>query len=535
MFALGIWLKFNSEKLKTRKAVIIQVLIVILNEISIALMPAFSFAQHRDLSTAARFTNSSCGLQILTAMVLINLFSKIKLPAIKNSIIFYWALVMICGNYTGYLSQNITQLNQKFQSMPFTVVKMVSKQVLIFAAFCLLGTLVILVVTRLFHLDKKINSIWDGCDLVNFNTWWNPKVLAVKKWIKQHAIYLFGLAIAYLLSFCSFLAVTDNFRVKPNVSEDYNVFAYILGTRQLFVIINMLLILMLFKFIWALTNRFWLASISSGVFFVGWIIANVLKVQSRSETVLPSDLSMLKNWKELLSMVDGSVTIIAIAMIVVAIILILLLEKKKPIGRGSWPKRIFWLLVIPIISCGANQLNHKESPLYTVAWNIGDATNFFNQWGGAMVNGPTLQFINNIDIKVMDKPQGYSEAKIKKLCEKYKKEAQEINKERTNQLKDQIVIFNLSESFADPSRLTGVKLKNNPIPNIQKIKKDNTSGIMLSSNYGGGTANIEFMTLTGLATCNFTSTLQVPYTQLVGKMKAVPSIVQQFPEAVAPI
>nr|WP_321315565.1 LTA synthase family protein [uncultured Ligilactobacillus sp.] len=119
------------------------------------------------------------------------------------------------------------------------------------------------------------------------------------------------------------------------------------------------------------------------------------------------------------------------------------------------------------------------------------------------------------------------------MCEKYKKEAQEINKERTNQLKDQIVIFNLSESFADPSRLTGVKLKNNPIPNIQKIKKDNTSGIMLSSNYGGGTANIEFMTLTGLATCNFTSTLQVPYTQLVGKMKTVPSIVQQFPEAVA--
>nr|WP_321315563.1 hypothetical protein [uncultured Ligilactobacillus sp.] len=185
---------------------------------------------------------------------------------------------------------------------------------------------------------------------------------------------------------------------------------------------------MLFKFIWALTNRFWLASISSGVFFVGWIIANVLKVQSRSETVLSSDLSMLKNWKELLSMVDGSVTIIAIAMIVVAIILILLLEKKKPIGRGSWPKRIFWLLVIPIISCGANQLNHKESPLYTVAWNIGDATNFFNQWGGAMVNGTTLQFINNIDIKVMDKPQGYSEAKIKNCAKSIKKKHKKLIK-----------------------------------------------------------------------------------------------------------
>lgn len=533
MFALGIWLKFNSEKLKTRKAITLQILIVILNEILIAVMPAFSWALRQNLSTAGRFTNSSCGLQILTAMILVNLFSKIKLPAIKNSIIYYWILVVVCGNYTGYLSQNITQLNQKFQNIPFTVAKMASKQVIIFVAFCLLGTLVVLLINHLFHLDEKINSTWDGCDLINFNTWWNPKILSAKKWIKQHAIYLIGLAIAYLLSFCSFVAVSDNFRIRPNINQDYNVFTYTLGTRQLFVIINMLLLLMLFKFIWALTNRFWLASISSGVFFVGWIIGNVLKIQSRSETILPSDLSMLKNWNELLSMVGVGVTILAVAMIVIAGVLIWFLEKKKPIGRGSWPKRIFWLLVIPIISCGANYLNHKDSPIYTVARGINDYTNFFNQWGGSMINGPTLQFINNIDITIMDKPQGYSKAEIKKLCEKYKNEADEINKERTNQLKDQIVIYNLSESFADPSRLTGVKLKSNPIPNIQKIKKDNTSGIMLSPSYGGGTANIEYMTLTGLATCNFASTLQIPYTQLVGKMKKAPSIVQQFPEAIA--
>ena len=37
----------------------------------------------------------------------------------------------------------------------------------------------------------------------------------------------------------------------------------------------------------------------------------------------------------------------------------------------------------------------------------------------------------------------------------------------------------------------------------------------MSSGYGGGTANMEYMTLTGLATANFSSTMQTPFSQLV--------------------
>lgn len=41
-------------------------------------------------------------------------------------------------------------------------------------------------------------------------------------------------------------------------------------------------------------------------------------------------------------------------------------------------------------------------------------------------------------------------------------------------------------------------MSENPIPNIQEIKNQTTSGLMKSDGYGGGTANMEFQTLTGL-------------------------------------
>ena len=56
---------------------------------------------------------------------------------------------------------------------------------------------------------------------------------------------------------------------------------------------------------------------------------------------------------------------------------------------------------------------------------------------------------------------------------------------------------------------------------------------MISSGYGGGTANMEYMTLTGYSISNFSPTMPVPYTQLVGKLKNNPSIVGSFKHAVA--
>lgn len=114
------------------------------------------------------------------------------------------------------------------------------------------------------------------------------------------------------------------------------------------------------------------------------------------------------------------------------------------------------------------------------------------------------------------------------IARKYSKIAEQINKNRKNDVSKQTFIFTLSESFSDPLRVPQLTVNKDPMPYIRSLKKATTSGLMLSSGYGGGTANMEYMALTGFSMSNFSPTLPTPYSQLVTTLKKAPSIVQNF-------
>ena len=71
-------------------------------------------------------------------------------------------------------------------------------------------------------------------------------------------------------------------------------------------------------------------------------------------------------------------------------------------------------------------------------------------------------------------------------------------------------------------------ISRNPIPNIQDIKSKVTSGLMKSDGYGGGTANMEFQTLTGLPFYNISPTVSVLYSDVAPKMQHLISISDSF-------
>lgn len=48
---------------------------------------------------------------------------------------------------------------------------------------------------------------------------------------------------------------------------------------------------------------------------------------------------------------------------------------------------------------------------------------FYNQRRGTQINGPVIQFLSNIDVKIMEEPSGYSQENIKKIMAKYDAEA----------------------------------------------------------------------------------------------------------------
>ncbi|WP_260275114.1 LTA synthase family protein [Pediococcus parvulus] len=143
--------------------------------------------------------------------------------------------------------------------------------------------------------------------------------------------------------------------------------------------------------------------------------------------------------------------------------------------------------------------------------------------------GPATTFMGTLIIKTMDKPSGYSSQRITKIEQKYQGIAKKINKTRKNKsLNSQTVVYVLSESYADPRMLPTVKLTSNPIPYEQEIERTNTSGLMYSPGYGGGTANIEFEALTGLSMNNFDPSMVTPYVFLVPKVNNLPVITDYF-------
>ena len=73
----------------------------------------------------------------------------------------------------------------------------------------------------------------------------------------------------------------------------------------------------------------------------------------------------------------------------------------------------------------------------------------------AQRNGPVVSFVRQLNPKVMDKPSDYSEETMKAVAARYAKAAKKINANRSANMTDSTVIYVLSESFSDPSRVPG--------------------------------------------------------------------------------
>ena len=303
------------------------------------------------------------------------------------------------------------------------------------------------------------------------------------------------------------------------------------------VIFQILCLSYLFFFLYIIFNRYLFTTILilfGGVLF---IVANAIKFSMRAEPILPSDLVWVFQPSVLFSFVDVSVLMtVSISLVIFTFIYI--------IGRRYiYPGRIIratilrfvllglmLLLSINVYSIFKRKDNGKiidDVPIITLLNNFQDT-----KWLGNSINARyrslSYVWLNQITTDPIIEPKGYSKEKIKEIEKKYDQVALEINKNRNELIDNQTIVYVLSESFADPSRIEGVNLSKNPIPKIQEIKTKVTSGLMQSDGYGGGTANMEFQTLTGLPFYNINPTVSVLYSEVAPKMQKLISVSDSF-------
>ena len=303
------------------------------------------------------------------------------------------------------------------------------------------------------------------------------------------------------------------------------------------VIFQILCLSYLFIFLYIIFNRYLFTTILilfGGVLF---IVVNAIKFSMRAEPILPSDLVWVFQPSVLFSFVNVSVLMtVSISLVIFTFIYI--------IGRRYiYPGRIIratilrfvllglmLLLSINVYSIFKRKDNGKiidDVPIITLLNNFQDT-----KWLGNSINARyrslSYVWLNQITTDPIIEPKGYSKEKIKEIEKKYDQVALEINKNRNELIDNQTIVYVLSESFADPSRIEGVNLSKNPIPKIQEIKTKVTSGLMQSDGYGGGTANMEFQTLTGLPFYNINPTVSVLYSEVAPKMRKLISVSDSF-------
>lgn len=475
------------------------------------LMPTISVTIHYDMSTANRFSNLSDGLLVLVTlgMFLLQKNQVIGEHQILNGGIYsslvLAGLPLLRSHYVGFAAGHVGNLGLKI-----LLVAIIAGAVMVVgfvANWCLRRLFSSLAITQ--HYERWVEEL--PSHLMEWPAW-------LKKFCHRHWPALTAVGVAYGLAVISNLLMFTSWKVNPAGSMTFDNYIYLLTARQGTLLFTALLIWLVFKLVQSLVKRYWLALSIVVPLIIIWGIANRIKLITREEPILPSDVMMYQAYGNMLKLVSAWIPITGAVVYVITIGLGIYLDRKLPVPAPSTKRRCIWTVLTVLFFGSSIFWNHTDSRISTVIEGLGDHPIFYNQQDGARENGPIIQFLNNIDITVMEKPAGYSKARMEKIAREYQVVAEEINKDRKNSLSSQTIMFNLSESFSNPKRVPGVKIKGNPIPYILSLKKTTTSGLMMSSGYGGGTANMEYMTLTGLATANFSSTLQTPYTQIVPRL-----------------
>ncbi|WP_431027200.1 LTA synthase family protein [Lysinibacillus sp. LZ02] len=262
-------------------------------------------------------------------------------------------------------------------------------------------------------------------------------------------------------------------------------------------------------------------------------IANYLKLNYRSEPLLPSDFTMIFEINHIIQMINKVHIIVSIGAILLLIAAFFLLNrfKSKPVHTGK--QRLLVSLLLCFVFYSFLNSNHANNPYKVIATSFGITDSYWDLKEDYSSNGPIAGFIKNLDIQVMEElPEDYSYEAVSDIVEKYKEKAIQMNCD-TGTLEDHTVIFVLSESFTDPLRIPGLELSDDPIPFIRSLLNETTSGLLLGANYGGGTANVEYEVLTAFSTNFFHPSLLIPYTLLVPNLHEAPSFTNLFHQKIA--
>jgi phosphoglycerol transferase MdoB-like AlkP superfamily enzyme len=269
---------------------------------------------------------------------------------------------------------------------------------------------------------------------------------------------------------------------------------------------NVLLVFILLLLFTSLIGRTRIAFWSLSAILIILSLISGIKLKMLGVPLLPWDFVLSGETQDMLKYLNNilSVRIIAGIVLFIAISYALLYRTVTFKNRFSWKERgitaaVSILLLIALYTDRPLQIRNW-SGIHALPWN---------QSQNVQTNGFALTTMMNTQIMFTNQASGFTDQDVSTIIDTISPST----KPEETAVKPNIVVI-LSEAFWDPTVIKGTQFSQDPIPFFHHLQQNYSSGTMLSPQFGGGTANVEFEVLTGNS-MRFLPQGSIPYNQYI--------------------
>ncbi|OPD45374.1 LTA synthase family protein [Bacillus thuringiensis] len=289
-------------------------------------------------------------------------------------------------------------------------------------------------------------------------------------------------------------------------------------------ILSFVVIYAIYILVYNLIGKVFLSMVLTSCTLVILGIVNYLKLIFRGDPLYPSDFTQITHMQSVIPMVMDYFSWSYIFVIILSIVACIVagIYMRRYIQNVKIHLGIRTLLVVGSIFVLYAYGNFANTFMNKVFQKSGVDFVLWNQNENYASNGFVLGFISNLDTTVMEKPKNYSKENMLQIANDIKKQysgniGNEKKKEKPN------IIFVMSESFWDPTKVTNLSFSEDPVPNLHHYIENFPGGQSISPTFGGNTANVEFEALTSYS-MSLLKPGSIPYQQVITNKKEIPSI-----------
>jgi len=297
--------------------------------------------------------------------------------------------------------------------------------------------------------------------------------------------YLLNLLAVLLLSaVLSFIGI-----LLSDVVNLTNLLRYV--RSPLLFVLNYIPIALLMLLLYHLTSRHWLTfGVGGGIYIVAHVV-NRFMMQLREEPLTPQDIVLGVEAAKVVKIAElpfSPIIILSLLFWLIVSFGLFFFVKSRPLG---WITKIAGALAVVFLFSASITVLYKKSGLYNSFEVTGSEYSRVDLFKS---RGFTYSFLFRAANYKSIKPETYSKDEAQQMLANYKEAPYSLNSGKKPH-----IIAVMGEAFYDIDRIEGIEFNDgfDPLENFNKITSQAYSGRLVTSVFGGGTANTEFSFLTG--------------------------------------